>query len=162
MIQNASRRIYFAGDSGYSNHFSDIKSKLGSPDIAFLGIGAYEPRWFMKPVHMNPIEDALALPNRTLNEGGLAAPKLEAEAGPPSSYFLLKNGPAFATLRIERSSPSPGARSCATFIWRAMLLIAVAAKYFTTPTPAWDLKMATSKAFSSTLITKMLKCSPCW
>lgn len=56
MIQSAGRRIYFGGDSGYSNHFSDIKRKLGPPDIAMLGIGAYEPRWFMKPVHMNPAE----------------------------------------------------------------------------------------------------------
>ena len=56
MIQNAERRIYFGGDSGYSCHFSDIKRKLGAPDIAMLGIGAYEPRWFMKPMHMNPAE----------------------------------------------------------------------------------------------------------
>jgi L-ascorbate metabolism protein UlaG (beta-lactamase superfamily) len=50
------RRIYFGGDSGYSTHFSDIKTRLGSPDIAILGIGAYEPRWFMAPIHMNPAE----------------------------------------------------------------------------------------------------------
>jgi L-ascorbate metabolism protein UlaG (beta-lactamase superfamily) len=50
------RRIYFGGDSGYSTHFSDIKTRLGSPDIAILGIGAYEPRWFMQPIHMNPAE----------------------------------------------------------------------------------------------------------
>jgi L-ascorbate metabolism protein UlaG (beta-lactamase superfamily) len=56
MIEEADQRIYFAGDSGYSTHFSAIKSRLGPPDIAFLGIGAYEPRWFMKPVHMNPME----------------------------------------------------------------------------------------------------------
>jgi L-ascorbate metabolism protein UlaG (beta-lactamase superfamily) len=56
MIQNVDRRIYFGGDSGYSSHFSDIKRKLGTPDIAMLGIGAYEPRWFMKPMHMNPAE----------------------------------------------------------------------------------------------------------
>ncbi len=54
VIESHGRRIYFAGDTGYSTHFSDIKSRLGPPDIAMLGIGAYEPRWFMKPVHMNP------------------------------------------------------------------------------------------------------------
>lgn len=48
--------MYFGGDAGYSSHFSEIKRRLGPPDIALLGIGAYEPRWFMKPMHMNPAE----------------------------------------------------------------------------------------------------------
>jgi L-ascorbate metabolism protein UlaG (beta-lactamase superfamily) len=56
MIESRGRRVYFSGDSGYSKHFSDIKLRLGSPDIAMLPIGAYEPRWFMKPIHMNPAE----------------------------------------------------------------------------------------------------------
>jgi L-ascorbate metabolism protein UlaG (beta-lactamase superfamily) len=56
MIESRWRRVYFAGDTGYSTHFSDIRTRLGSPDIAMLGIGAYEPRWFMQPIHMNPAE----------------------------------------------------------------------------------------------------------
>jgi len=56
MIESRGRLIYFSGDSGYARHFSDIKTRLGPPDIAMLGIGAYEPRWFMKPLHMNPAE----------------------------------------------------------------------------------------------------------
>lgn len=56
MIESRSRRIYFTGDSGYSTHFAEIRSRIGSPDIALLPIGAYEPRWFMTPVHMNPAE----------------------------------------------------------------------------------------------------------
>jgi L-ascorbate metabolism protein UlaG (beta-lactamase superfamily) len=56
MIESRGRRVYFAGDTGYSTHFSDIRNRLGSPEIAMLGIGAYEPRWFMKPIHMNPAE----------------------------------------------------------------------------------------------------------
>ena len=47
MIESRGCRVYFAGDTGYSTHFSDIRNRLGSPDIAMLGIGAYEPRWFM-------------------------------------------------------------------------------------------------------------------
>jgi len=60
MIESRGWRIYFGGDSGYSTHFSGIKHRLGPPDIAMLGIGAYEPRWFMKPIHMNPAEAVCA------------------------------------------------------------------------------------------------------
>jgi L-ascorbate metabolism protein UlaG (beta-lactamase superfamily) len=50
--------VYFAGDSGYSPQFAAIGKRFPSIDVALLPIGAYEPRWFMGPVHMNP-EDAV-------------------------------------------------------------------------------------------------------
>jgi L-ascorbate metabolism protein UlaG (beta-lactamase superfamily) len=56
LIESHGRRIYFGGDAGYSSHFADIKARLGAPDIALIGIGSYEPRWFMQPAHMNPAE----------------------------------------------------------------------------------------------------------
>ena len=46
--------IYFAGDTGMGSHFQAIRQRLGAPRIALLPIGAYEPRWFMAPQHMNP------------------------------------------------------------------------------------------------------------
>jgi L-ascorbate metabolism protein UlaG (beta-lactamase superfamily) len=49
-------RIYFAGDTAYGPFFRDIGRRLGPIDLAFLPIGAYEPRWFMHVVHMNPAE----------------------------------------------------------------------------------------------------------
>lgn len=49
-------RMFFAGDTGYAPFFRDIRRRLGSIDLALLPIGAYEPRWFMKDVHMNPAE----------------------------------------------------------------------------------------------------------
>ena len=48
--------IYFAGDSGYSPYFAEIGGRCPAIDLALLPIGAYEPRWFMAPVHMNPEE----------------------------------------------------------------------------------------------------------
>lgn len=55
-IKSPSAAIYFAGDTGYGNHFTETKLKIGPPDVALLPIGAYEPRWFMREMHMNPDE----------------------------------------------------------------------------------------------------------
>jgi len=49
-------RIYFAGDTAYAGFFRDVGRRLGPIDLALLPIGAYEPRWFMHVVHMNPAE----------------------------------------------------------------------------------------------------------
>jgi L-ascorbate metabolism protein UlaG (beta-lactamase superfamily) len=48
--------VFFAGDTGYAPHFRAIRKRCGPIDLALLPIGAYEPRWFMKDVHMNPAE----------------------------------------------------------------------------------------------------------
>ena len=56
MVDNGQSKIYFAGDTGYSPHFLDTKSRLGEPDLALLPIGAYKPQWFMQTHHMNPEE----------------------------------------------------------------------------------------------------------
>ena len=48
--------IYFAGDSGWTPRFEEIGARLGPFDLSLIPIGAYEPRWFMTPVHMNPDE----------------------------------------------------------------------------------------------------------
>jgi L-ascorbate metabolism protein UlaG (beta-lactamase superfamily) len=56
LIEAAGRRILFVGDSGYGPHFREIGARLGPIDLALVPIGAYEPRWFMKDIHMNPAE----------------------------------------------------------------------------------------------------------
>ena len=59
-LQGADGHLLFAGDSGTGPHWRDIADRLGAPDLALLPIGAYEPRWLMAPVHMNPAEAAQA------------------------------------------------------------------------------------------------------
>ena len=56
MIRVAGGQVFFAGDSGAGPHWAEIHGRLGTPDVALLPMGAYEPRWFMAPVHMNPAE----------------------------------------------------------------------------------------------------------
>lgn len=56
MVKWSDFSFYFAGDSGYSDDFKETAKRLGSPTIAAIPIGAYEPRDFMKAAHMNPQE----------------------------------------------------------------------------------------------------------
>jgi L-ascorbate metabolism protein UlaG (beta-lactamase superfamily) len=55
-LRTVAGSIYFAGDSAWCAAFEAIGARLGPFDLALIPIGAYEPRWFMKAVHMNPDE----------------------------------------------------------------------------------------------------------
>lgn len=55
LLDSGSRRWYFGGDSGYFHGYAEIGRRF-APDVALLPIGAYEPRWFMRPQHMDPRE----------------------------------------------------------------------------------------------------------
>jgi L-ascorbate metabolism protein UlaG (beta-lactamase superfamily) len=50
------RTVYFAGDSAYGPYLSEIGARSPQIDLALMPVGAYLPRWFMKPLHMNPAE----------------------------------------------------------------------------------------------------------
>jgi N-acyl-phosphatidylethanolamine-hydrolysing phospholipase D len=52
----ASQSVYFAGDTAYFPGFVEIGARLGPFDVCLLPIGAYEPRWYMRYVHMTPEE----------------------------------------------------------------------------------------------------------
>lgn len=47
---------YFAGDSGYFAGFREIGERFPRIDLCMMPVGAYEPRWFMAPVHVSPQE----------------------------------------------------------------------------------------------------------
>jgi L-ascorbate metabolism protein UlaG (beta-lactamase superfamily) len=54
------RSVYFAGDTGDGPHFRLVRERLGTPTLALLPIGAYEPRWFMRSQHIDPTEAVAA------------------------------------------------------------------------------------------------------
>jgi L-ascorbate metabolism protein UlaG (beta-lactamase superfamily) len=54
--QPAGSKIYFAGDTGYGHWFGKIGSRHPDIDVALMPVGAYEPNWFMRPMHLNPAE----------------------------------------------------------------------------------------------------------
>lgn len=56
LLDCGERRYYFAGDSGYYGGFAEIGRRFPGIDVAFLPIGAYEPRWFMRTQHADPEE----------------------------------------------------------------------------------------------------------
>ncbi len=56
LIKSSQHTIYYGGDSGYFPGFKEIGQYAGKIDVAALPIGAYRPRWFMSPVHLDPPE----------------------------------------------------------------------------------------------------------
>jgi L-ascorbate metabolism protein UlaG (beta-lactamase superfamily) len=115
LLEAGGTSVYFAGDTAAGPHFAAIRRRLGAPDIALLPIGAYEPRWFMRPQHMSPAEAAdahLALGARRsvavhwgtfdLSDEGIDDPPRALHAAlrerriPPQRFLALDNGEACA------------------------------------------------------------------
>jgi len=106
VIETQERIIYFAADTAYGPHFTQIREKFGSPQLALLPIGAYAPRWFMSPVHMSPEEairahrelgaqTSIAIHHGTfqLADDGIDTPKNHLSAvGKPDNFVVLANG----------------------------------------------------------------------
>jgi len=57
-LKSVQHSVFFAGDTALHPEFSTIGERCGPFELAILPIGAYEPRWFMGTVHMNP-EDCI-------------------------------------------------------------------------------------------------------
>ena len=51
------KAFYFAGDTAFNAMmFDEIYRRFPLVDMAALPIGAYSPRWFMSPQHMDPAQ----------------------------------------------------------------------------------------------------------
>jgi L-ascorbate metabolism protein UlaG (beta-lactamase superfamily) len=110
VIEYPERLVYFAGDTAFGNHFAEARERFGSPSLALLPIGAYEPRWFMSAVHMSPEEAlqahdvlgakmSIAIHHRTfqLADDGVDTPKQRLLAcRRDDSFLILNNGQSVA------------------------------------------------------------------
>jgi L-ascorbate metabolism protein UlaG (beta-lactamase superfamily) len=105
VIECLERTVYFAGDTAFGQHFAQIRERFGSPGLALLPIGAYEPRWFMSSVHMAPDEavraheilaakTSIAIHHGTfqLTDEGIDTPKKQLIACAHGSFLVLNNG----------------------------------------------------------------------
>ena len=54
VVATPSGSIFFGADTGFGDHFAEIRQRLGEPRLALLPIGAFRPEWFMSRVHMSP------------------------------------------------------------------------------------------------------------
>ena len=55
-LEMGGKRAYFAGDTAYHPEFGAIGARHGPFDFVMIPIGAYDPRWFMGNVHVDPEE----------------------------------------------------------------------------------------------------------
>ncbi|NLU72849.1 hypothetical protein HCC61_09200 [Streptomyces sp. HNM0575] len=95
------QRVYFAGDTGYGHWFPEIGDRCPGIDLALLPVGAYEPRWMLRPVHMTP-EEAV----RACRDVG-------ARAMAPMHYgtFLLSAEPPMQPLERVRAAWAAAGRT---------------------------------------------------
>lgn len=56
VVSGPSGNVYFAGDTGWGDHFAAIGRRFAPIRAALLPIGSYMPRWFMHPAHIDPAQ----------------------------------------------------------------------------------------------------------
>lgn len=56
VIEKNGRKVYFAGDTGYTKEFKELGARMGPMDVSLLPIGAYAPRDVLKLLHADPYD----------------------------------------------------------------------------------------------------------
>ena len=100
MIQGE-KTVFFSGDSGYFRGFEEFGAKYDI-DYAIVGVGAYEPRWFMHYSHLGP------------DEFIRAADELGAKVSIPMHFGIISlsdepiNYPLYALDEFIKNNPEYG------------------------------------------------------
>ena len=107
VIEAQNRVVYFAGNTGFGDHFALIREQFGPPLLSLLAVGAYQPRWFMSPIHMAPEEAvraheilnskiSIATHHGTfqLADDGIDTASTQLARLKPASFLTLRNGKA--------------------------------------------------------------------
>ena len=97
-IRTPGHRVYFAGDTGWFPEFGAIARRFGPFDLAAIPVGAYEPRWFMRPVHMDAAEGVRAWEAIAAEQHGHACAMLPIHWG----TFKLTDEPMDEPPRVVR------------------------------------------------------------
>ena len=103
-LEVAGRRIWFAGDTAYHPEFAQVGSRYGPFDLVMMPIGAYDPRWFMHVVHVNPEEAVQAY--------------ADAASAHPSARLPVMLGIHWGTFRLTDEPMDEPPRRART-AWRA-------------------------------------------
>lgn len=122
--------IYFAGDTGFSPLFHEVAREFDHIRLALLPIGAYEPEWFMGPIHMTPEQALLAhdilrpsvsvathYGTFSLADDGEADPtdrllRALAESGSGHSFWIINEGEGRDVPRSKGDCRSPEQQHC--------------------------------------------------
>ncbi|XP_029652089.1 N-acyl-phosphatidylethanolamine-hydrolyzing phospholipase D isoform X1 [Octopus sinensis] len=58
-VLGPTQNYFFTGDTGYCAAFKQIGAEYGPFSLAAIPIGSFEPRWMMRPQHVDPAEAVL-------------------------------------------------------------------------------------------------------
>ncbi len=126
MIESSQGGIYFAGDTGFGKFFERIREKFPDIRLALLPIGAYEPRWFMSPIHISPgeavrvhlllrpaISIGIHLGTFRLADEGIDTPSVQLDKAlmekgvEPEEFIILDNGGSISMADPSTSPEKP-------------------------------------------------------
>ncbi|GAA1481353.1 MBL fold metallo-hydrolase [Gordonia sinesedis] len=104
-------RVFFSGDTGYTERFAELGTRLGPFDLTLIAVGAYDPTW--ADIHVNP-EEAVAIHRMLSGAAGTDAVMIPIHWGTfnlarhPWADPIIRLLPAAARNATTALVPQPG------------------------------------------------------